>query len=72
MAPKENSTPSSAQSSEEPTTVWPWERRRRQLDETQLVVFDECSMIPESIWRATDGFLNDANTQTYFWFSEIP
>jgi hypothetical protein len=31
-----------------------------------LVVFDECSMIPESIWRATDGFLNDANTQTLF------
>jgi hypothetical protein len=31
-----------------------------------LVVFDECSMIPESIWRATDGFLNDANTQTIF------
>jgi hypothetical protein len=29
-----------------------------------LVVYDEASMIPESIWRATDGMLNDAETQT--------
>jgi hypothetical protein len=29
-----------------------------------LVVFDEASMIAEPIWRATDGMLNDAETQT--------
>jgi hypothetical protein len=29
-----------------------------------LVVFDEASMIAEPIWRATDGMLNDALTQT--------
>jgi hypothetical protein len=29
-----------------------------------LVVFDEASMIAEPIWRATDGMLNDAQTQT--------
>jgi hypothetical protein len=29
-----------------------------------LVIFDECSMIPDSLWRATDGMLNDAETQT--------
>jgi hypothetical protein len=31
-----------------------------------IVIFDECSMVAEPIWRATDGFLNDANTQTIF------
>jgi hypothetical protein len=29
-----------------------------------LVIYDECSMIAEQIWRATDGMLNDAETQT--------
>jgi hypothetical protein len=29
-----------------------------------LVIFDECSMVGEPIWRATDGMLNDAETQT--------
>jgi hypothetical protein len=29
-----------------------------------LVIFDECSMIAEPIWRACDGMLNDAETQT--------
>jgi hypothetical protein len=29
-----------------------------------LVTFDECSMIPDALWRATDGMLNDASTQT--------
>jgi hypothetical protein len=29
-----------------------------------LVVYDEASMIAEPIWRATDGMLNDAETQT--------
>jgi hypothetical protein len=29
-----------------------------------LVIYDECSMIAEPIWRATDGMLNDAETQT--------
>jgi len=28
-----------------------------------LVIYDECSMIPDALWRATDGMLNDANTQ---------
>src|SRR5262249_21975069 len=31
-----------------------------------LVIYDECSMIAEPIWRATDGMLNDAETQTIF------
>jgi hypothetical protein len=29
-----------------------------------VVIYDECSMIAEPIWRATDGMLNDADTQT--------
>jgi hypothetical protein len=29
-----------------------------------LVIYDEASMIAEPIWRATDGMLNDAETQT--------
>jgi hypothetical protein len=29
-----------------------------------IVIFDECSMVGEPIWRATDGMLNDAETQT--------
>ena len=28
-----------------------------------IVIYDECSMIAEPIWRATDGMLNDAETQ---------
>jgi hypothetical protein len=28
-----------------------------------LMVFDECSMIPTSIWRASDAMLSDAETQ---------
>ena len=27
------------------------------------MIYDECSMIPDALWRATDGMLNDANTQ---------
>ena len=25
-----------------------------------IIFYDECAMIPESIWEATDGMLNDA------------
>jgi hypothetical protein len=28
------------------------------------MVMDEASMIPDPIWRACDGMLNDADTQT--------
>jgi hypothetical protein len=49
----------------------PWTERNQEafsglhnFGKRVLVIFDECSMIPEPIWRATDGMLNDADTQT--------
>jgi hypothetical protein len=48
----------------------PWSERTQEswsglhnYQKRVLVVMDECSMIPTNIWRATDGMLNDAETQ---------
>jgi hypothetical protein len=48
----------------------PWSERNREAfsglhnaKKRVVVVFDECSMIPEPIWRTCDGMLNDAETQ---------
>jgi hypothetical protein len=48
----------------------PWSERNREAFSglhnqglRVLVVMDECSMIPEPIWRTCDGMLNDAETQ---------
>jgi hypothetical protein len=43
MAPKHPTTTSS----EEPTTIWAWERRRRGLDETEAIT-DEIPKLPAS------------------------
>jgi hypothetical protein len=49
----------------------PWSERNKEafsglhnFRSRVLVIFDECSMIPPPIWEATDGMLNDAETQT--------
>jgi hypothetical protein len=48
----------------------PWSERNQEafsglhnFQKRVLVIFDECSMIAEPIWRACDGMLNDAETQ---------
>jgi hypothetical protein len=48
----------------------PWTERNQEafsglhnLGKRVLVVFDECSMIPTAIWRATEAMLSDAETQ---------
>jgi hypothetical protein len=48
----------------------PWTERNREafsglhnLKKRVLVVYDECSMIPEPIWRATISMLSDAETE---------
>jgi hypothetical protein len=48
----------------------PWTERNREafsglhnLRRRVLVVYDECSMIPEPIWRATISMLSDAETE---------
>jgi hypothetical protein len=52
----------------------PWSERSQEafsglhnFQKRVLVIYDECSMIAEPIWRATDGMLNDAETQV-LWF----
>ena len=52
----------------------PWSERNQEAfsglhnyQKRVLVIYDECSMIAEPIWRATDGMLNDAETQV-LWF----
>ena len=49
----------------------PWSERNQEafsglhnFQKRVIVIYDECSMIAEPIWRATDGMLNDAETQT--------
>jgi hypothetical protein len=48
----------------------PWSERNQEafsglhnFGKRVLVIFDECSMIAEPIWRACDGMLNDAETE---------
>jgi hypothetical protein len=48
----------------------PWSERNQEswsglhnFGKRVLVVMDECSMIPDPIWRATDGMLSDAETE---------
>jgi hypothetical protein len=48
----------------------PWTERNQEafsglhnFGKRVLVVFDECSMIPTAIWRATEAMLSDADTQ---------
>jgi hypothetical protein len=48
----------------------PWTERNREafsglhnLKKRVLVIYDECSMIPEPIWRATISMLSDAETE---------
>jgi hypothetical protein len=48
----------------------PWSERNQEafsglhnFQKRVIVIYDECSMIAEPIWRATDGMLNDAETQ---------
>jgi hypothetical protein len=48
----------------------PWTERNREafsglhnLRKRVLVIYDECSMIPEPIWRATISMLSDAETE---------
>ena len=48
----------------------PWSERNQEafsglhnFQKRVLVIFDECSMIAEPIWRACDGMLSDAETQ---------
>jgi hypothetical protein len=48
----------------------PWSERNQEsfsglhnFQKRVIVVYDECSMIAEPIWRATDGMLNDAETE---------
>ena len=48
----------------------PWSERSQEafsglhnFQKRVIVIYDECSMIAEPIWRATDGMLNDAETQ---------
>jgi hypothetical protein len=48
----------------------PWSERNQEafsglhnFQKRVLVVFDECSMIPTAIWRATEAMLSDAQTQ---------
>jgi hypothetical protein len=48
----------------------PWSERNQEafsglhnFGKRVLVVFDECSMIPDPIWRATDAMLSDAETE---------
>jgi hypothetical protein len=48
----------------------PWSERNMEafsglhnFQKRVIVIYDECSMIAEPIWRATDGMLNDAETQ---------
>src|SRR6516225_2798234 len=48
----------------------PWTERNREafsglhnLRERVLVIYDECSMIPEPIWRSTISMLSDAETE---------
>jgi hypothetical protein len=52
----------------------PWSERNMEafsglhnFQKRVIVIYDECSMIAEPIWRATDGMLNDAQTQV-LWF----
>ena len=52
----------------------PWSERSQEafsglhnFQKRVIVIYDECSMIAEPIWRATDGMLNDAETQV-LWF----
>jgi hypothetical protein len=52
----------------------PWSERNQEafsglhnFQKRVIVIYDECSMIAEPIWRATDGMLNDAETQV-LWF----
>ena len=49
----------------------PWSERNQEafsglhnFGKRVLMVMDEASMIPDPIWRACDGMLNDADTQT--------
>jgi hypothetical protein len=49
----------------------PWSERNQEafsglhnFGKRVLMIMDEASMIPDPIWRACDGMLNDANTQT--------
>lgn len=48
----------------------PWSERNQEafsglhnFRKRVVVIMDECSMIPDPIWRACDGMLNDAETQ---------
>jgi hypothetical protein len=48
----------------------PWSERNQEafsglhnFGKRVIVIMDECSMIPDPIWRACDGMLNDAETQ---------
>src|SRR4029077_5376438 len=48
----------------------PWTERNQEafsglhnFGKRGLVVYDECSMIPTAIWRATQAMLSDAETQ---------
>jgi len=48
----------------------PWSERNQEafsglhnFQKRVLVVFDECSMIPDPIWRATDAMLSDGETE---------
>jgi hypothetical protein len=51
----------------------PWSERNQEafsglhnFGKRVLVVFDECSMIADQIWRATDAMLSDAETEIIF------
>jgi hypothetical protein len=51
----------------------PWSERNQEAfsglhnyGKRVLVLMDECSMIPESIWKACDGMLTDASTQIVY------
>jgi hypothetical protein len=54
----------------------PWNERNQEafsglhnFGKRVLMVMDEASMIPDPIWRASDGMLNDADTQN--WWSKL-
>ena len=56
----------------------PWSERNQEafsglhnFQKRVIVIYDECSMIAEPIWRATDGMLNDAETQVLWLFLGI-
>jgi hypothetical protein len=51
----------------------PWSERNQEafsglhnFGKRVVMVIDEASMVPDPIWRACDGMLNDANTETLF------